>query len=106
MTKAVKQLVSKAKKSKMTKELPGSNAPDYENNLYFEPRMTWDDFIKYCHNNKIEGLIDHDIFGEFLIIDKFKFYKSGNVRLNNIIGTIAKNRTFEQYKEIIHNLYL
>ena len=106
MTKVVKQSVSKTKKSETIKELPGSNAPDYENDLYFEPRMTWDDFINFCNDSKIGSLVDNDMFGEFVIINKLKFYKSGNIRLDNIVGSITRNRTFEQYKEIIKNIYL
>lgn len=108
MTKVVKQLVSKTKKvkNKIIENTSGDNAPDYKNNLYFEPKMTWEDFIKYCDDNKVKGIINHDAFGEFLKIDRLQFYKSGRIKISNLIGSISKNRTFEQYKEIIHNLYL
>ena len=46
------------------------------------------------------------MFGEFVIVNKLKFYKSGNIRLDNVVGSITRNRTFEQYKEIIKNIYL
>lgn len=106
MTKAVKQSTSKSRKKKIDLEIINNNEPDHENNLYFEPKMTWNDFINFCNDNEIESLIDHDIFGEFIIIGKLKFYKSGNIRLDNIVGSVTKDRTFEQYKEILKNLYL
>ena len=106
MTKAVKQSVSKSRKKKIDLEIINNNKPDYENNLYFEPKMTWDDFVNFCNDNKIGSLVDSDMFGEFVIVNKLKFYKSGNIRLDNVVGSITRNRTFEQYKEISKNIYL
>lgn len=106
MTKAVKQSTCKSRKKKIDLEIINNNEPDYENNLFFEPKMTWDDFINYCNNKAIEGLIDHDIFGEFLKIGKMRFYKSGTIKISTMIGIVSKNRTIEQYKAIIDNLYL
>ena len=108
MTKAVKQSVSKTKNSKKNIQLTilTNNEPDYENNLYFAPKMTWKDFLNYCNENKIENLINRDTFGEYVEIKKIRFYESGTVRIADMIGSITKKRTFEQYKEIVENLYL
>lgn len=106
MTKAVRQSVSKLRKKTINEEIISNNEPDYENNLFFQPKMTWNDFVDFCNDSKIGSLVDSDMFGEFVIVNKLKFYKSGNIRLDNIVGSITRNRTFEQYKEIIKNIYL
>ena len=106
MTKAVRQSVSKLRKKTINKEIISNNEPDYENNLFFQPKMTWNDFVNFCNDSKIGSLVDSDMFGEFVIVNKLKFYKSGNIRLDNVVGSITRNRTFEQYKEIIKNIYL
>lgn len=111
MTKAAKQSISERKNAKTIKisnniDTSGDNAPDYKNNLYFEPKITWNDFMNYCNNKVSNNKIDSDIFGEYVKIGFIKFYKSGTIRLENLVGSIAKNRTYEQYKEIISNLYL
>ena len=44
----------------MNLEIINNNEPDYENNLCFEPKMTWDDFVNFCNDNKIRSLVDSE----------------------------------------------
>ena len=104
MTKEVKKSTSKKKGNKSKKM--SNNIPDYKDDLFFEPRKTWEDFINYCNNKSIEGQIDYDSFGEFVEINNLKFYKSGKIRIKGMIGSISKDRNFEQFINVINDMFL
>ena len=69
-------------------------------------KKTWDDFIQYIHDKDIMYFISEDMFGIYVEINYLQFYKSGKIRIKDIIGVVAKDRTFEQYITIIKNLFI
>ena len=101
MTKAVKQSVSKVKTKKVNLELLNNNEPDYENNLYFQPKLTWVDFIKWCDDNKLVYKLDKNIFGNYILVDCLEFYENGKINIKGVVGSLARNRSFEQFKDLI-----
>lgn len=83
-----------------------NNQPDYEDNLAFEPKMTWEELVKKygCED-------DADFFFMSMGENKyFSFYNDGQVVVmythmgyeSRII--LAENRTPEQMKTIIEAL--
>lgn len=101
MTKAVKQSASKTKSKKVKLESFNDNSPDYENNLYFEPKMTWTDLIKWCNDKKVVYKLYKNIFGNYILIDCIEFYENGKINVKGVVGSLARNRSFEQFKELI-----
>lgn len=69
-------------------------------------KKTWDDFIQYIHDKDIMHSIDEDMFGVYVEINYLQFYKSGKIRIKNIVGVMTKDRTFEQYITIVKNLFV
>ena len=106
MTKAVKQSVSKtkAKIKEMLLESSGDNAPDYHGNLFFEPKMTWTDLIEWCNDKKVIYKLDKNMFGNYILIDCMEFYENGKINVKGVVGSLARNRSFEQFKELIRIL--
>ena len=72
---------------------------NYED-LAFKPAMTLGDLKEYAKQNKL--FAPHDIRDDFFIGILF-FRSNGEIRANGTI--IAENRTYEQMKNIIDNLY-
>jgi len=101
LTKAVKQSTSKTKSKKVKFESFNNNEPDYESDLYFEPKMTWTDFIKWCDDKNIAYKLDKNMFGNYVLIDCIEFYESGKVKVKDTVGSLAHNLSFERFKELI-----
>ena len=74
--------------------------PDYENDLAFKPAMTWGDLKEFAKQNKLYA--PHVTRDDFFVGVLF-FRSNGEIRANGTI--IAENRTYEQMKNIIDNLY-
>jgi hypothetical protein len=69
-------------------------------------KKTWDDFIRYISDCELVHIINENMFGVYVEIGYLQFYKSGKIRIKDIIGVVAKDRTFEQYITIIKNLFI
>lgn len=79
-----------------------NNAPDYKDDLAFEPEMTWEEFKNWCKN------FDILIKETFVYYNGLYFYDDGDivVRVGDYEGIlVSKNRTYKQMQEIIKNLY-
>jgi len=78
--------------------------PDYENDLAFKPAMTWNELCEYAKSKYkaekgfFESWFDIEC-GECVI----SFYNRGDVCVYGSL--LAENRTYEQMKNIIDNLY-
>lgn len=74
---------------------------DYED-LAFKPAMTWDELCEWVGDRAELGY-----FKSWFDMEnndaRFTFYNGGDVVVNGV--TIAENRTYEQMKNIIDNLY-
>lgn len=75
-------------------------APDYENDLAFEPQFTWGDLIENCRH--------YDLFSKqqlagYFSVGTLNFYSNGTIKASGI--TIAENRTPSQMMQIIKNLH-
>lgn len=77
-----------------------NNAPDYNDNLAFEPEMTWEDLVEwakeFCKQQKLGASIYPDAF----IIQSLTFDRSGDIEQCRV-----KNRTPRQMQTIIKALY-
>ena len=70
---------------------------DYKD-LAFKPPMTWEELCEYAHDR---GALLH---GNWFYFNRLNFAKDGSIRYA-FTPDIAKNRTYEQMKNIIDNLY-
>lgn len=80
-----------------------NNAPDYEN-LAFKSALTWDELCEYVKS------LDKDVFigSDYFNLYGLNFKKEGDITFDldyDDIYFIATNRTYEQMKNIIDNLY-
>lgn len=75
--------------------------PDYENDLAFKPAMTWEDLCVYAHER---GFVLH---GDWIYSNRLCFLKTGEIIMTGLDAyyVLAANRTYEQMKNIIDNLY-
>lgn len=76
---------------------------DYENydNLAFEPKMTWEELKEFASKNETYKEHPNDNF--FMLGRDLYFYKNGAVSTCDYV--LAENRTPEQMKAIIENLF-
>lgn len=77
---------------------------DYENDLAFKPAMTWEELCEYAKS------LDKDVFigSDYFNLYGLNFKEEGNITFElgyDDIYFIATNRTYEQMKNIIDNLY-
>lgn len=82
------------------------NKPDYENNLYFEPEMTWEDLCKWVGKNPqydLELSEDNDTLSIWNVDGIIEFHEGGVITAD-YDGTLAKDRTPKQMKTIIENM--
>lgn len=77
-----------------------SDYHDYNEDLAFEPKMTWEELKGYAKQNKLYR--PHVTRDDFFIGSMF-FRYNGEIRANGII--IAENKTPEQMKTIIEALF-
>lgn len=88
-----------------------NNEPNYKDNLAFKPAMTWQDLYTYAHNFNQSGYED-EICISTTDKTKISFWRNGKISVTNKTSDytfmkmlIAENRTYEQMKNIIDNLY-
>lgn len=79
-----------------------NNTPDYDNNLAFEPELTWEELCEWAGDRAELGYFKSWFDMEYNDA-RFTFYNSGDVVVNGI--TIAELRTPEQMKTIIEALW-
>lgn len=85
-----------------------NNAPDYNDNLAFEPELTWEDLVKWVKNiapkliEQGHSVATYNITVVF--INNICFNERGNV-LTNTGAYIARNKTPRQMQTIIKALY-
>lgn len=82
-----------------------NNAPDYENDLAFEPAMTWDQLVEWVKNSDLvcKCIITMQSKDGFMLNNIF-FNSIGNV-LTGERYFIADNRTPAQMQAIIKALF-
>lgn len=73
-----------------------NNAPDYEDNLAFEPKMTWENLCEYAKNKGC------DIRGDFIRSKGIAFISNNKMLAS---GVLTENISFERMKAIIENMY-
>lgn len=71
---------------------------NYED-LAFKPAMTWGDLVETNRNKQLFYKNGSEIFN----IGLMSFHKDGEIRFQGVL--VAENRTYEQMKNIIDNLY-
>lgn len=79
------------------------NIPDYDD-LAFKPAMIWEELCEYAKSLDIDVFIGSDYFNLYGL----NFNEEGNITFelgDDDIYFIATNRTYEQMKNIIDNLY-
>ena len=79
------------------------NVPDYENNLAFPPKMTWDTFVDYV----LKNFIAEERFDAVVIKNIIACTMAGDILINCRAGIllIAENRSFEQMQAVLINLF-
>lgn len=83
----------------MQGDLTPPNIPDYGNNLAFKPAMTWEELCEWARKRNMYVL-------KFTIFHKGMYFgDDGKIGLENSNIIFAENRTYEQMKNIIDNLY-
>ena len=84
-----------------------NNTPDYENNLAFEPEMTWEDLVKwaeeFCKLNQL--FFDLNYGFSYLTVGELNCRNDGLVDCGCCSNTLAQNRTPRQMQTIIKALY-
>ena len=78
-----------------------NNAPDYNENLVFEPEMTWEELCKWVKDNYDETIIIMN--PELINIGYVQFRKTGEIIHDFVV--INNHRTYEQMKTIIEALW-
>lgn len=79
-----------------------NNTPDYDNNLAFEPELTWEELCEWVGDSAELGYFK-SWFDISYNDSGFTFYNSGDVCVNGI--TIAELRTPAEMKTIIEALW-
>jgi hypothetical protein len=79
-----------------------NNTPDYNDNLAFEPKMTWEELCEWVKENKSLPA-DTLISERYIEIRQLTFYKGHEVDAG--ITIIAEECTYEQMKTIIEALW-
>lgn len=76
---------------------------DYED-LAFEPKMTWEELCEFASKYDKYSMYKYD---RHFTIWPLRFHDNGIVEYMNEWGEneLAKNRTYEQMKAIIENLF-
>lgn len=72
-----------------------NNAPDYEDNLVFEPEITWEDLCRYAESKGCE------IKGSFIKLNGLAFIENNKMLAS---GKLTDNISYRQMKAIIENL--
>ncbi len=81
-----------------------NNTPDYENNLAFEPEMTWEDLVKWAENFGKEKRLRIKKGDTSISVDMLVCWQIGYVY--NVDGLCLNiNRTPRQMQTIIKALY-
>lgn len=77
--------------------------PDYENDLAFKPALSWEELCEWAKSKEIE--VYKSPYDDFERIDYagLSCFKDGSMTF--AYETFAQNRTYEQMKNIIDNLY-
>ena len=86
-----------------------NNTPDYDNNLAFEPELTWEELCEWVKKDFSQKLIDggetlNMYSKDFFFINNMMFVSCGNI-LTDGRCYIAKNKTPSQMKTIIDALW-
>ena len=82
-----------------------NNAPDYNDNLAFEPRMTWEQLIEWMKNSDLVLKCNITMKSkDWFMLNNIFFNSIGNV-LTNERYFIADNRTPAQMQTIIKTLF-
>ena len=76
-----------------------NNTPDYNDNLAFEPKLTWRDLKEFA--KQYTFYYPHVTRDDFFI-GLLLFRSNGEIRANGVV--IADNRSYEQMKNIIDTL--
>ena len=89
-----------------------NNAPDYGDNLVFEPEMTWEELVEWVKKSvDKDNICIHNEGGyinEEIQIEKFIFTRTGCIYFENFDyedEIVFENRTPENMQAIIKALY-
>ena len=75
--------------------------PDYED-LVFKPALSWDELKNYVWNSKFIPM-NSCVAENYIEIEEISFWNDKTIMACGV--EIAKNRTYEQMKNIIDNLW-
>lgn len=85
-------------------DLTPPNIPDYENDLIFEPRVTYRDVRKYARELAKKKCLSFYSRAGYFRLDNLWVYKTGHI-CTGLDDYGIKVKSFERIKTIIDNLY-